>query len=78
MGSELTTEPFRWDQRLFSLVLRFPGHHPSHSLLQQPQPTSSTDESPIQTMCAMMGGIKYFLWQSLYDFFRTIVLYKFS
>ncbi|CAB1329145.1 unnamed protein product, partial [Coregonus sp. 'balchen'] len=25
-GSELTKEPFRWDQRLFSLVLRIPGH----------------------------------------------------
>lgn len=56
MGNELTTEPFRWDQRLFSLVLRFPGHHPNYNLLQNPQPIAPLDESPIQTMCAMMGG----------------------
>ena len=27
-GSELTKEPFRWDQRLFSLVLRIPAIQP--------------------------------------------------
>ena len=24
-GSELTKEPFRWDQRLFTVLLRLPG-----------------------------------------------------
>lgn len=27
-GSELTKEPFRWDQRIFGLVLRLPGNVP--------------------------------------------------
>lgn len=24
-GDELTKEPFRWDQRLFSIIIQFPG-----------------------------------------------------
>lgn len=52
LGSEMTREPFRWDQRLFSLVLRFSGtpacerdigHVPS-------------DNSPIDSMCEVTGG----------------------
>ena len=27
-GAELTREPFRWDQRLYALVLRMTGHPP--------------------------------------------------
>lgn len=53
LGSEMTREPFRWDQRLFSLVLRFSGtpacerdigHVPS-------------DNSPIDSMCEVTGGM---------------------
>lgn len=55
LGSEMTREPFRWDQRLFSLVLRFSGtpacerdigHVPS-------------DNSPIDSMCEVTGGRSY-------------------
>ncbi len=55
-GSELTREPFRWDQRLFSLVLRIPGvantdndRGPGSSLV-------NTDDSPINAMCEVTGG----------------------
>ena len=59
-GSELTREPFRWDQRLFSLVLRIPGvahtdtdRGPGSSLV-------NTDDSPINAMCEVTGGM--YVW----------------
>lgn len=55
-GSELTREPFRWDQRLFSLVLRLTGSPPIE--------TSSNlgltlDHSPIGAMCNVTAGRSY-------------------
>lgn len=53
-GSELTKEPFRWDQRLFALVLRLPGLAST-----EPEQLGSvpTDESAITQMCEVTGGI---------------------
>uniref|UniRef100_A0A673KYP1 Integrator complex subunit 6-like n=1 Tax=Sinocyclocheilus rhinocerous TaxID=307959 RepID=A0A673KYP1_9TELE len=55
-GSELTKEPFRWDQRLFSLVLRIPGH-----ASPDPEPIGGVplDPSPITPMCEVTGGRSY-------------------
>ncbi|XP_052461956.1 integrator complex subunit 6 isoform X2 [Carassius gibelio] len=55
-GSELTKEPFRWDQRLFSLILRIPGHTPP-----DPEPMGGVplDPSPITPMCEVTGGRSY-------------------
>ncbi|XP_060793212.1 integrator complex subunit 6 isoform X1 [Neoarius graeffei] len=55
-GSELTKEPFRWDQRLFSLVLRISGHAPL-----EPEPVGGvpTDPSPVTPMCEVTGGRSY-------------------
>ncbi|XP_006881953.1 PREDICTED: protein DDX26B-like [Elephantulus edwardii] len=55
-GSELTKEPFRWDQRLFALVLRLPGVAST-----EPEPLGSvpTDESAITQMCEVTGGRSY-------------------
>ncbi|XP_026127718.1 integrator complex subunit 6-like [Carassius auratus] len=55
-GSELTKEPFRWDQRLFSLVLRIPGH-----TSPDPEPIAGVplDPSPITPMCEVTGGRSY-------------------
>ncbi|XP_008838907.1 integrator complex subunit 6-like isoform X1 [Nannospalax galili] len=55
-GSELTKEPFRWDQRLFALVLRLPGVASS-----EPEQLGSvpTDESAITQMCEVTGGRSY-------------------
>lgn len=50
-GSELTREPFRWDQRLFSLVLRLTGSTPTDS--------NNVDHSPIGAMCAVTSGRSY-------------------
>lgn len=52
-GSELTKEPFRWDQRLFALVLRLPGVAST-----EPEQLGSvpTDESAITQMCEVTGG----------------------
>lgn len=52
-GSELTKEPFRWDQRLFALVLRLPGMAVPDSEQLGSVPT---DESAITQMCEVTGG----------------------
>ncbi|XP_008577426.1 PREDICTED: protein DDX26B isoform X2 [Galeopterus variegatus] len=51
-GSELTKEPFRWDQRLFALVLRLTGVAST-----EPEQLGSvpTDESAITQMCEVTG-----------------------
>ncbi|KAG7261947.1 hypothetical protein CRUP_007006, partial [Coryphaenoides rupestris] len=51
-GSELTKEPFRWDQRLFSLVLRIPGHA---SVEPEPLGGVPPDDSAITPMCEVTG-----------------------
>lgn len=52
-GSELTREPFRWDQRLFALVLRLTGTPPP----ERDSPTLvPSDSSPIDAMCEVTGG----------------------
>uniref|UniRef100_A0A674NH52 Integrator complex subunit 6 n=1 Tax=Takifugu rubripes TaxID=31033 RepID=A0A674NH52_TAKRU len=55
-GSELTKEPFRWDQRLFALVLRIPGN-----ASVEPEPVGGVppDDSPITPMCEVTGGRSY-------------------
>lgn len=55
-GSELTREPFRWDQRLFSLVLRLTGSPPMDNSSNMGLPL---DSSPIQGMCAVTAGRSY-------------------
>lgn len=55
-GSELTKEPFRWDQRLFSLVLRIAGH-----ATLEPEHVGGvpSDPSPVTAMCEVTGGRSY-------------------
>uniref|UniRef100_A0A3P8RTI3 Integrator complex subunit 6 n=1 Tax=Amphiprion percula TaxID=161767 RepID=A0A3P8RTI3_AMPPE len=55
-GSELTKEPFRWDQRLFALVLRIPGNT---SVEPEPLGGVPPDDSPITPMCEVTGGRSY-------------------
>lgn len=56
-GSELTKEPFRWDQRLFSLVLRLSGT----PAVERDTGLVASDSSPIDAMCEVTGGRnKYF------------------
>lgn len=55
-GSELTKEPFRWDQRLFSLVLRLTGTPPVE---REPGSVVASDNSPVDAMCEVTGGRSY-------------------
>ncbi|KFV11769.1 Integrator complex subunit 6, partial [Pterocles gutturalis] len=57
-GSELTKEPFRWDQRLFALVLRLPGITAPESE-QMTGMTVPVDDSAITPMCEVTGGRSY-------------------
>lgn len=51
-GSEMTREPFRWDQRLFSLVLRLAGT----PCPERDMGVVACDNSPIDAMCEVTGG----------------------
>ncbi|XP_064638509.1 integrator complex subunit 6-like [Lineus longissimus] len=55
-GSELTKEPFRWDQRLFGVVLKLPGTQP-YEQCQTFIP--SAEDSPLDMMCEVTGGRSY-------------------
>ncbi|VDD86963.1 unnamed protein product [Enterobius vermicularis] len=57
MGNELTEEPFRWDHRLFTLVLRLSGGVPR--LKVTPGMPLPVDASPINAMCLATGGRSY-------------------
>ncbi|XP_065334744.1 integrator complex subunit 6 [Cloeon dipterum] len=57
-GIELTREPFRWDQRMYALVLRMSGTPPVDS--RDPNVTIvPSDCSIIDTMCEVTGGRSY-------------------
>jgi len=57
-GSELTKEPFRWDQRVFSLILQIPGTT-SELNDNSPQCQLNPDDAPITAMCDVTGGRSY-------------------
>ena len=48
-GSELTKEPFRWDQRLFSIVLKIPAIPPEEN-------TPIPNITPLDSMSSVTGG----------------------
>lgn len=56
-GSELTKEPFRWDQRIFGLVLRLPGNVPVDMTTNAYIP--SAENHPLDAMCDVTGGRSY-------------------
>eukprot|EP00090_Calanus_glacialis_P010292 TRINITY_DN18670_c0_g1_i1.p1 TRINITY_DN18670_c0_g1~~TRINITY_DN18670_c0_g1_i1.p1 ORF type:complete len:1021 (+),score=350.25 TRINITY_DN18670_c0_g1_i1:76-3138(+) len=57
-GAEMTREPFRWDQRLYALVLRMAGHPPMSGAGGESGHVAS-DHSPIDAMCEVTGGRSY-------------------
>ena len=69
-GSELTKEPFRWDQRMFSLVLRLTGAPPPNEQFTNGNSFLPYDNSQIDAMCEVTGGMltNGFLSLSLPDF----------
>lgn len=72
-GSELTREPFRWDQRLFALVLRLTGifnmflihitilldNCAGTPAIERDTGLVPSDGSPIDAMCEVTGGRSY-------------------
>lgn len=54
-GAKLTKEPFRWDQRLFSLILRMSGHKCD----ERTEGKVPHDDSPLEKMCEVTGGRSY-------------------
>lgn len=63
-GSELTKEPFRWDQRIFGLVLRLPGNVPVDMTTSTYIP--SAESHPLDAMCDVTGGKTE---NEIFDFF---------
>lgn len=60
-GSELTKEPFRWDQRIFGLVLKLPGNFPVEAPYVN-QFIPSADNHPLDAMCEVTGGRSYAIY----------------
>ena len=60
-GAELTREPFRWDQRLYALVLRMAGHPPMSGSAAAGESSGhvASDNSPVDAMCEVTGGRSY-------------------
>ena len=70
LGSELTKEPFRWDQRLFAIVLALPANNSSLAQTGNLGNTTNTGagdvpsnqfipaaiDQPITAMCDVTGG----------------------
>jgi len=52
-GSELTKEPFRWDQRVFGIVLRLPAAPPSDQMTSF---VPSASDTALDAMCEVTGG----------------------
>ena len=77
LGSELTKEPFRWDQRLFSIVLAIPANAssvlPSTTVLNTTSvnnPDAPANQfilpaadQPITAMCDVTGGKSFHSFQ---------------
>ncbi|CAF0859992.1 unnamed protein product [Didymodactylos carnosus] len=59
VGSELTKEPFRWDQRLFAVVLGLGSQPITDQLGNQFIPQAI--ECPINAMCDVTGGRSYLI-----------------
>ena len=53
-GSDLTKEPFRWDQRLFGLVLRMAGCRGAPQM--KGGNASQSTEPALAAMCDVTGG----------------------
>lgn len=68
-GSELTKEPFRWDQRVFSLILRIPGYAPPLVSSFNVDQRVPADFSPVNVMCEVTGGT---WWNGADPHFQTI------
>lgn len=83
LGSELTKEPFRWDQRLFAIVLALPAIASSAVTIGNANSTAGTVlgdapanqfipaaiDQPITAMCDVTGGkLKYFRIQISFSF----------
>jgi len=52
-GSELTKEPFRWDQRVFGIVLRIPATPPTDQISSF---VPSAADTALDAMCEVTGG----------------------
>lgn len=61
-GSELTKEPFRWDQRLFSIVLKLPAVQTVPDAPTDASTTAANSFIPsaegcgVDNMCDVTGG----------------------
>eukprot|EP00741_Cyanophora_paradoxa_P018023 tig00021036_g17404.t1 len=55
LGTELTVEPFRWDQRVFAAALRFPAFNNANPLAERERSADAVP-MPLYAMCQETGG----------------------
>ena len=57
-GSELTNQPYRWDQRLFTILLRLPGIGEERNLTDLPGDSSYLlGEEALSAVSELTGGV---------------------
>ena len=56
-GSELTKEIFRWDQRLFTVLLQLPGLFPVGPANAKAEKGNSDRRSALSDLCESTGGL---------------------
>ena len=66
-GHELTKEPFRWDQRIFGLVMKLPGSVPID--INSNMFIPSAENHPLDAMCEVTGG--EIIYTQCSSFFRV-------
>src|SRR5699024_4602178 len=76
-GAEFTIEPFRWDQRLFSIVLRLSGTYTIDPPANGTNFVVPCDDSPINAMCEVTGGECLIGLCELALFHRNLLIYLF-
>ena len=64
-GHELTKEPFRWDQRIFGLVMRIPGSVPIDLGCNTFIPPA--ENHPVDIMCEVTGGRSRHVIETLFE-----------
>lgn len=57
LGSEFCIEPFRWDQKLYSIVLRMSGSYNMENQMNGlPAEVAPCDNSSLNDLCETTGG----------------------
>lgn len=61
IGCEMTSDAYRWDHRLYSIVLRLPAEPAPSIVVNGTPPQFPVDAGPVEGVCRAMGGRSFTL-----------------